>query len=117
MYFQSKAANVLFANALARKYGAQGIVSTSLNPGGINTDLARHSSSLVKFLLGLVIYPVSYGAITPLYAGTAPEAAEYNGKYLVPWARVRYHRNDLGEEEHQEKLWSWCEGEVKKFAP
>lgn len=28
----------------------------------------------------LMLYPVPYGALTQLYAGTAPEAAEYNGK-------------------------------------
>jgi hypothetical protein len=32
-------------------------------------------------LFGRVItYPLSYGAITPLYAGTSPAAAELNGK-------------------------------------
>ena len=28
----------------------------------------------------LITYPTPYGSITPLYAGTAPEAAAYNGK-------------------------------------
>jgi hypothetical protein len=28
----------------------------------------------------LMLYPVSYGAITSLYAGTAPAAGELNGK-------------------------------------
>lgn len=68
--------NVLFSKALARKYGFQGMVSTSLNPGlrfslssnvppfplntrmlaarrtgGVETDLQRHTSPLVGFLL------------------------------------------------------------------
>lgn len=88
----------------------------------------------------LFLYPVSLGALTSLYAGTAPEGVEFNGKvrgdflptliysfqilttmchnqYLSPWARLRYNRKDLDEEEKQEKLWAWCEREVKKFAP
>ena len=28
-------------------------------------------------------YPVSHGAITPLYAGTAPAAGELNGKVSI----------------------------------
>ena len=33
LYSQSKLGNVLFSNALARKYGGQGIISISLHPG------------------------------------------------------------------------------------
>ena len=33
LYMQSKFGNVLFANELARRFGNEGIVSTSLNPG------------------------------------------------------------------------------------
>ena len=28
----------------------------------------------------IMLYPVGRGALTPLYAGTAPEATELNGK-------------------------------------
>ena len=46
LYFQSKFGNVLFARELARRYGDQGIVSTSLNPGNIRTELARYMKGL-----------------------------------------------------------------------
>jgi len=36
--------NVLFSNELQRRYGDQGIVSTSLNPGNLKSDLQRHLS-------------------------------------------------------------------------
>ncbi|KAF8283230.1 NAD(P)-binding protein, partial [Clavulina sp. PMI_390] len=117
MYFQSKAGNILFSNALARKYGSQGIVSTSLNPGGAKTDLQRYSPWWLNLFFVFLQYPPESAALTSLYAGTAPEGVNFNGKYLSPWARLRYHRRDLSEEENQEKLWSWCEGEVKKYAP
>lgn len=35
---------------LARRYGDQGIVSTALNPGNINSDLPRHLPSFVRFI-------------------------------------------------------------------
>lgn len=31
--------------------------------------------------------PPSYGALTPLYLGCHPDAADCGGKYLVPWVR------------------------------
>ena len=55
-------------------------MSISLHPGTIDTDLSRHAGSLVQRLGRLVTYTVSYGAITSLYAGTAPDAGELNGK-------------------------------------
>ena len=40
--------NVVFAKELARRYGDQGIVSTSLNPGNLATDLQRHTTGIQK---------------------------------------------------------------------
>ena len=35
-------------------------------------------------------YDVSYGAISSLYAGTAPAAAELNGKVRIPASTIVY---------------------------
>lgn len=43
-------ATVVFANELHRRYGDQGILSVSLHPGNLKTDLQRHVSSLEKVL-------------------------------------------------------------------
>jgi len=117
LYAQSKAGNILFAKALARKYSSQGIVSTSVNPGPINTDLFRHVNPWIRWFFQLVLYPVSLGVLTSLYAGTAPEAAEFNGKFLGPWARVQPCRADMDDVDGQEELWTWLEGEIKKHVP
>ena len=98
--------NVVFSNTLARKYGDQGIVSTSLNPGNLKSDLQRHLNSIQSvivvccgfcshhmfctyaspflFLQNAMLYHVSYGALTQLWAGTSPEGAEFNGKVCLP---------------------------------
>ena len=55
-------------------------MSTSLHPGTINTDLSRYAGSLLQRFGRLVTFDVSYGAITSLYAGTAPDASSLNGK-------------------------------------
>ncbi|KAF9055839.1 hypothetical protein BJ165DRAFT_1412265 [Panaeolus papilionaceus] len=115
LYSQSKLGNILYSNALARKYGDQGIVSTSLNPGNLKTDLARHLPNFVRYIMNtLILYPAADGALTQLYAGTAPEGAELNGKYLIPWARVGTRPNPIGfDEKLQEELWAWLEEQVK----
>ncbi|KZV84474.1 NAD(P)-binding protein [Exidia glandulosa HHB12029] len=88
LYGQSKFGNILVANELARRYGDQ-IVSISLHPGGVKTNLSRHrGGGLMAKITRFFFADPSLGAVTQLYAATAPEAAEMNGKYLIPWARV-----------------------------
>lgn len=89
----------MVSNELARRYGSQGIVSTSLNPGmstsitrltshatdptrigNLRTELQRHASSLMKVLINWMLYPASFGALTQLWAGTSPEGLQANGK-------------------------------------
>jgi NAD(P)-dependent dehydrogenase (short-subunit alcohol dehydrogenase family) len=48
LYCQSKFGNVVVALELARRYGDQGIVSTSLNPGNIKTDLQRYLPGIAR---------------------------------------------------------------------
>jgi hypothetical protein len=85
---------------------------------------------------------VDMGALTSLYAATAPEAAELNGKvcrpglvmvddnhiilirdpcsvtiqYFGPWARLRPTRSDMDDITKQEELWAWLETQVKEHA-
>jgi len=55
-------------------------VSISLHPGNVTSDLARDAGVLMKLFGRVITYPVPYGAITSLYAGTSPAGAELNGK-------------------------------------
>jgi len=113
LYFQSKFANVVFANELARRYGDKGIVSTALNPGNLRTDLQRHLHPVVAFFINLLLYPANYGALTQLWVGTSSEGASLNGKYLIPWARVGKTRSEARDPKLGEKLWNWLVEETK----
>jgi len=113
LYGQSKFGNILFSNELARRYGGEGVVSISLHPGTIDTDLSRYASSLVQRAGRLVTYSVSYGAITSLYAGTSPAACDLGGKYLTAWARVTLPNKKVLNPELETKLWEWCEEKVR----
>ncbi|KAH7885820.1 hypothetical protein F5I97DRAFT_1158984 [Phlebopus sp. FC_14] len=114
LYCQSKFGNIVFAKELARRYGHMGIVSTSLNPGNIKSDLQRHVPVIARFILDIFfLYDTPKGALTQLYAGTAPAAAELNGKYLVPWARLGSPRKKTQDPELGKRLWDWLEEQVK----
>ncbi|THH11753.1 hypothetical protein EW146_g7938 [Bondarzewia mesenterica] len=116
LYGQSKLGVILFANELARRYEGDGIVSSSLHPGGVKTRLQRNMNPLVVSILNvLLFYNVSYGAITPLYAGTAPETANMNGEYFTAWARRSLPSRDAQNVELMGKVWTWCEEQVKGF--
>ncbi|KAJ6551226.1 NAD(P)-binding protein [Mycena capillaripes] len=113
LYAQSKWANGVLATELARRYGDQGIVSTSVNPGNLKTDIAHNSTGSVTLLVKLIlIHPVEWGAITQLWAGTSAEAAHLNGKYIAPWGRVAKHRRDVEDPNEGRKLWNWLEEQV-----
>ncbi|KAF7331531.1 NAD(P)-binding protein [Mycena kentingensis (nom. inval.)] len=109
-------ANVVLSAELARRYGEKGIVSTSLNPGNIKTNIARHWMSfglkITKLLGHLIVYPPRMGALTQLYAGTATEGAELNGKYLIPWARIGTPHPASQDEEIGRELWMWLDEQV-----
>lgn len=121
LYNQSKFGNVVFALELAKRYGDQGIISTALNPGNINTEGLRHTmdplSSIAKQIMMMVLlkmlYEVSQGALTQLYAATSTEAASLNGKYLAPWARARPPRQETQDPQLGKALWDWLEEQVK----
>ncbi|THU80706.1 NAD(P)-binding protein [Dendrothele bispora CBS 962.96] len=115
LYLQSKLGNVVFSNELARRYGEKGIVSVSLNPGNLTTDLQRTTPRIVMFLAGFIFYPVQMGALTQLRAGTSPEGVDFNGKYLKPWARIGESSPASRDPTQGEELWKWLEEQVKNI--
>ncbi|KAF5337980.1 hypothetical protein D9758_014328 [Tetrapyrgos nigripes] len=120
LYPQSKLANVIFSNELARRYGDQGIVSTSLHPGVQATDLQRTFPKPVKVVMdALVFHPAAMGAFTQLYAGTSIEGTGLNGKYLRPWARIGKASPASDDIEECRKLWKWprWKNKLRRLSP
>ncbi|EED82887.1 predicted protein [Postia placenta Mad-698-R] len=101
LYCQSKFADVVFARQLAKRYGEKGIVSISCNPG-------QHVVTQ-----NLIAHPASKGALTQLWAGTMPETVQYNGEFLIPWARVGRCRREAYDNALGERLWAWLEEQVE----
>ncbi|KAH9913272.1 uncharacterized protein B0H18DRAFT_888611 [Fomitopsis serialis] len=113
LYQQAKAGTVIFSTELARRYGDRGIVSISLNPGNIRTGIQRYVVGLQAKILDFVLYDKAVGVLTQLFAGTAPEAEDLNGKYLIPFARVGSARKDLLDASAGVKLWDWLEAQTQ----
>ncbi|KAJ7153072.1 NAD(P)-binding protein [Mycena crocata] len=112
LYAQSKLGNIMLSNELARRYGTQGIMSTSLHPGNLKTELGRHHGPIFLLFIRLLVYPVPYGALTQLWAGTTAEGATFNGKYLIPWARMGKTPPEALVPGAAESLWTWMEKQV-----
>ncbi|TFK96602.1 NAD-P-binding protein [Pterulicium gracile] len=116
LYAQSKFGNVVLSNQLAKRYGDQGIVSTSLHPGILRTELGRHLSTIEQLLLSTMCYDPPYGALTQLWAGATDEGLKYNGMYLIPWAREGRPNPRTNDEKTGDELWTWLEEQVKDIA-
>ncbi|KAI6032509.1 hypothetical protein EDC04DRAFT_2230666 [Pisolithus marmoratus] len=115
LYSQSKAASIVFSAELHRRYGDQGIVSTSANPGAIATELHRHSPGVIRWFAAAVLYHASQGALTQLYAGTSREAARLGGQHFVPWARVGKCRPYTQDPQLGRELWTYLEEQVENI--
>jgi len=85
-YGQSKLANLLFANQLAKRLGGTGKTANSLHPGVIHTGLTRSMNPIVRGALAvggpLVLKSVGEGAATQCYLAVHPNVEGVAGKYF-----------------------------------
>ncbi|KAJ5554615.1 short-chain dehydrogenase/reductase-like protein [Penicillium frequentans] len=87
-YANSKLASVYMANEIDRQYGHLGIHATSLHPGAINTNLARHvGKEFVDHLMSdenilKIMKSPEQGAATTVLAAVGKEWEGKGGKYL-----------------------------------
>ncbi|KAF2003214.1 NAD(P)-binding protein [Amniculicola lignicola CBS 123094] len=126
-YGQSKAANVMLGVEAGRRWGGEGILSVSFNPGNLASELDRHLGWFQILLVKTMRHPVYLGAYTELFAGWSPEITpEKNGSYIIPWGRLGliYNRKlaaaikpvSDGGNGNSKKLWEVCENLVRPFA-
>ena len=111
-YGQSKLANILFANQLAKRFDGTEKTANSLHPGVIRTNLTRSMSPFVRIALGigtpLVLKSIPEGAATQCYLAAHPGVAEVSGKYFADSneSRPSAHARD---DALAEKLWDVSE--------
>ena len=113
-YAESKLANILMANEIARRYGHSGIYAHSLHPGMIKSNIYRNGN--IKGLKGLIVKALfsgfgkttKQGAATSVFLATSKKALTENGKY---WAKSKMIPATLppNEKEVAKKLWEISE--------
>jgi NAD(P)-dependent dehydrogenase (short-subunit alcohol dehydrogenase family) len=119
-YGASKAANILFAAELARRYPT--FKSVSLHPGMIKTDLYlpnQDINSLFKYVFALfspfVLRGVPEGAQNQLWAAAVAKREELiDGAYYTPVGKSHVGNKFANDQEGGKRLWDWTEAELKK---
>ncbi|GJE89085.1 NAD(P)-binding protein [Phanerochaete sordida] len=113
LYMQSKLLNAIVAHESSKRYKDANILCYACDPGALKTDLQRHATPLQKRLSGYLSHDASYGALTQLWAGTMAETIQYNGEFLIPWARLGKTQAQMYDAEIGKRLWAYLEEQVK----
>ena len=137
-YGRSKTANALFARHLARRAGPAGLLSFSVHPGVIVTELGRHlTEELLMDVINdtrqraevaaktegraevdeLHFKSVEAGAATQVWAATTAGLVDHNGAYLANCGlgvlganpSINGFRPYLLDDEHAAALWTLSE--------
>lgn len=125
-YQQSKLGNILLPKEFAKRYPK--MKTASLHPGGINTNLSRHTGffATVKFLLNQVwelarnstghmgMKSVEAGAATTVTCATLPAEELKNGGYYED-CDVTTESESAKNEEDAAALFDFCEEATKDY--
>lgn len=126
LYSQSKVGMSFLASEYARRNKRAGIVSVVINPGHLKTDLMRHMSSLMVWIMNTCfLYDPIYGAYTEIFAGLSRDVrVEDGGRYIMPWGRFGLFKDDVaaamkskaeGGSGGAERFWGFCEAATKSY--
>ncbi len=116
-YGQSKMANILFANALAKRFEGSGRTANSVHPGVIQTNLMRYRDdydAVYERIGHDNLKTMGQGAATQTYVATHPSLAKVSGTYFAD-SNVKGTRAPAQDAELAEKLWQWTEAAVAKL--
>ncbi len=114
-YGASKAANIMFAAELARRYPK--LTSTSVYPGIVMTDLHQAGqgtiiSTIFKYASPFISKDLATGTLPQLWASTAKKQDLKNGMYYTDVGKPSENKF-VKNTENQQKLWQWTEEQIK----
>ncbi len=113
VYGQSKAMNILFSNALARRLANTGVTSNALHPGLVKSNFGQSDNNWFVSLLIKVAFSVmgissKEGAATSLHLALSDEVTGVSGQYFDD-KKARKPKSEMLDEAKQEKLWELTE--------
>jgi retinol dehydrogenase 12 len=112
-YGQSKCANILFANELAKRLKDDKVVANSCHPGVVKTELGRYINLRFPFLNKFILEPVFHpffktpveGAQTQIRMAIDPDLENVTGKYFYD-CEIQQPVAHARDEEAAEWLWN-----------
>ncbi|KAH7312660.1 retinol dehydrogenase [Stachybotrys elegans] len=115
-YNRSKVGNLCHAAEFDRRHPGSGIVSISLNPGLLATNLQRHYSKGQMIFIKLMANPPKFGAYTELYAGLDKSiTTQDKWETVTPFGHKEQPRADLLDVTMAKKFWDWTEDQVRSY--
>jgi retinol dehydrogenase-12 len=145
-YATSKLGNYLHGNEFAARFAKDGVLSVSLNPGNLDSELWRTQTRIVRGILRrTVLNPPVYGAYTCLWAGVSKDITSESMKpgcfgklatiyctqnqkltiIAAPWGRSWTVSKDMlnaakskneGGTGAASDFWDWTEEQVSLYA-
>jgi NAD(P)-dependent dehydrogenase (short-subunit alcohol dehydrogenase family) len=117
-YGQSKLANLLYAQELARRY--PNITSVSVHPGFVRTALHDNEGFMDRVLLNLISggnwITVVEGPYTQTWAATTENKNLENGAYYEPVGVKGKIAGHASDPKLAQKLWEWTELELASYS-
>lgn len=111
-YGQSKLANILFANELARRVAGTGVTSNSLHPGFVYTSFGSNQPSMLAKAVSLASRVVGIsaekGAATSILLASSPDVASVTGAYYSEGKRATPAKAAL-DQSAARRLWELSE--------
>ena len=112
-YTQSKLANILFTNKLARELKGSGVTVNSLHPGIIRTAMTDKVPWSLRGIRGMFPSSIESSASTSVYLANSSEVDGVTGKYFE-----KCKQKDSGDYSNniqiQDKLWEISEIYIQK---
>ena len=103
-YSVSKLANVFFTQELARRIQHDPIITSSLHPGVVASDIWRRVPGPIRWLMTRRMISNEEGALTTLHCATSPEVLRDNGLYYDK-ARPKKPNPVVHDQERAAELW------------
>ena len=86
-YSQSKLANIMFTNELARRLEGTGVTATSVHPGVVRTNFGAEDQAWLFTVVSHVVLPFlktpAQGAHTSIYLASSPDVDGVTGQFFA----------------------------------
>ena len=119
-YGQSKLANVLFTNELAKRLEGANVTVNSLHPGVVRTGFGRNATGIIGGVFAVFqlvgrpfLLTSAQGAETSIYLASSPDVETTTGEYFVKSKSVASN-DESNDPEVARRLWDVSEELIKQ---